>query len=84
MFHLSRFRRYAARPESARSCRSKAKVTVVRADLPVNKFLDCALPSKVDFIVTNDKHLANLQKFGNTRILRAVEFVSIMKTKHVD
>lgn len=39
-----------------------------------DKFLSCALSSKVDSLVSGDKHLLNLKTYRSIRILSAKEF----------
>jgi hypothetical protein len=43
-----------------------------------NKFIDCAIHAQADIILSGDKHLLKLGKFGPIRILSPVQF----KTKY--
>lgn len=43
-------------------------------DADDDKFLSCALSSKVDRLVSGDKHLLNLKTYSSIRILSAKEF----------
>ena len=54
---------------------SSVKITTVREDPDDNKILECAKAGKVDFIISNDKHLLKLKKFENIPIVTPDEFV---------
>ena len=45
------------------------KLTVVNEDTEDNKILECALAAGAEIIVSGDKHLLDLRKYGKTRIL---------------
>ena len=45
------------------------KLTVVNEDTEDNKILQCALAAGAEIIVSGDKHLLDLRKYGKTRIL---------------
>ena len=38
----------------------KVKVDVIKEDLSYNKFLECAISGKADYLISGDKHLLNL------------------------
>ena len=50
------------------------KLTVVNEDTEDNKILECALAAGAEIIVSGDKHLLDLRKYGKTRILTHREF----------
>ena len=50
------------------------KLTVVNEDTEDNKILECALAAGAEIIVSGDKHLLDLRKYGKTRILTPREF----------
>lgn len=52
-------------------------LTVVTDD-PDNRILECALKAAADFIVTGDKHLLKLRKYGNLEIIRLSNLLSIL------
>jgi putative PIN family toxin of toxin-antitoxin system len=52
---------------------------VVREDPADNRVLECALAGKAAYIVSGDKHLLQLQKFGRARILRAKELLRVLE-----
>ncbi|HLG24754.1 MAG TPA: putative toxin-antitoxin system toxin component, PIN family [Candidatus Nanoarchaeia archaeon] len=43
-----------------------------------NMVLDCAYEGKVDYMVTNDKHLLKLENFKGIRIVTPAEFLSLI------
>ncbi|HLC19766.1 MAG TPA: putative toxin-antitoxin system toxin component, PIN family [Candidatus Nanoarchaeia archaeon] len=51
------------------------KFFAVKDDPDNNKILECAVAGRVDFIVSNDKHLLKLQKFENISIVSPDDFV---------
>ncbi|NOY38809.1 MAG: putative toxin-antitoxin system toxin component, PIN family [Nitrospirae bacterium] len=52
----------------------KNRITVL-IDEPDNRILECAEHSKADFLVTGDRHLLDLKKYGQTRIIKLAEFL---------
>jgi len=50
------------------------KLTVVNEDTEDNKILECALAAGAEIIVSGDKHLLDLRKYGKTSILTPIEF----------
>ena len=55
--------------------RPKFKLSVVKEDVDDNKILDCALQAKVNFVVSEDRHLLKLKKFKNIKIVTPREFL---------
>lgn len=51
------------------------KVSAVQDDPDDNKFIECAIESRADYIVSGDAHLLNLKEFEGIKILRASEFL---------
>lgn len=56
------------------------KIKAIREDPSDNKFLECAIESYADYIVTGDKHLKKLNKFEGIEIVSAREFLDILKS----
>ncbi|MBI4130649.1 putative toxin-antitoxin system toxin component, PIN family [Candidatus Roizmanbacteria bacterium] len=56
----------------------KLPLTVIRQDPTDNKILECARDAKVDYIITGDKHLLQLKRFGGIEIVRPGEFLKKM------
>lgn len=50
------------------------KLNVIHNDPSDNKFLECALAGKADFILSGDQHLLHLKKFKGIPILKTSEF----------
>lgn len=53
------------------------KYRVVRDDPDDDKFIDCAVQCKADYIVSGDRHLLSLGEYSGTKILKASDFLSI-------
>jgi len=49
-------------------------LSIIKDDLDDNKVLECAKAGKVDFIVSNDKHLLKLKNFEKIKIVSPKEF----------
>ncbi len=49
-------------------------VNLVKDDPDDNKYLDCALASNADYILSNDKHLLQFHTFRKTLIIRPAQF----------
>lgn len=45
------------------------RVDIIRADPPDNMFLECALEARADYIVSGDRHLTRVRRFGGIEIL---------------
>ncbi len=56
------------------------KIEVIREDPSDNKFLECAIESYADYIVTGDEHLKKLNKFEGIEIVSARKFLDILKS----
>jgi uncharacterized protein len=44
-------------------------------DEPDNRILECAAEGKADLIVSGDRHLLNLKKYGEIPIIRTADFM---------
>jgi len=56
----------------------KLEENIVKSDPEDNKILACAVSCDADYIVTGDKHLLELKKYENVKIVTAKEFVDIV------
>ncbi len=56
----------------------KTKFFTVKEDPSDNMFLDLAFHVNADFIVSRDKHLLKLKKFGETKIVSPREFLAFI------
>ena len=59
----------------------KAEVHVVEEDPSDNHVLACAKEAAAQFIVSGDRHLLTLGRYGNARILGASAFLQIQKAR---
>lgn len=59
----------------------KSSVSVVDEDPSDNKFLECVLASEADYVVSGDRHLVKLKKYGKTRVVTVGEFIKVLRTK---
>ncbi len=51
------------------------KIFMVKEDPEDNKFLECALEGKADYLITSDWHLLELGKFAQTKICKPTQFL---------
>lgn len=51
------------------------KLSIIEKDPEDNKFIECALESGADFIISGDKHLLELEKFQKIKILTPTDFL---------
>jgi len=51
------------------------KVNIIKDDPKDNKVLECAITAEVDFIITGDHHLLNLNNFKGVKILTPKSFL---------
>ncbi len=54
------------------------KIKAIKDDPSDNKFLECAVESQADYIVSGDKHLKRLNKFEGIEIINARKFLDIL------
>jgi len=54
------------------------KIEAVKEDPSDNKFLECAIESGADYIVSGDRHLKGLKEFRGIKIVNAREFLGIL------
>lgn len=47
---------------------------IIKEDLSDDKFIECAVNAKVNYIVLGDKHLLKLKKYKNIKIIKTSEF----------
>ena len=57
------------------------EVTVITEDPTDNRILECAQAAKSEYLVTRDKHLLKLDRFGPTKILLAAEFLETIRAR---
>jgi putative PIN family toxin of toxin-antitoxin system len=57
----------------------KRRLRVISEDPADDRVLECTLAGKAAYIVSGDKHLLQLKKFGRAKIVRAKELLSVLK-----
>lgn len=55
------------------------KFDIIKEDPDDNKFLECAVDGKVDYIISGDDHLLKLKEFKGIKIMTPAEFVKLMQ-----
>jgi putative PIN family toxin of toxin-antitoxin system len=53
------------------------RIQAVLNDPDDDKFIECAVVCKADFIVSGDKHLLDMKEYQGIKILRAAEFLKV-------
>ena len=56
-----------------------SRVTVVSDDPTDNKIIECAIDGKVDYLITQDRHLLKIKKYQSIIIITPEEFLKIVK-----
>ena len=54
------------------------KIEAIKEDPSDNKFLECAIEVRADYIVSGDNHLKGLKEFQGIKIVSAREFLGIL------
>jgi putative PIN family toxin of toxin-antitoxin system len=54
------------------------KIEAIKEDPSDNKFLECAIEVRADYIVSGDNHLKGLKEFQGIKIVSAKEFLGIL------
>lgn len=57
----------------------KTKLNVIREDSSDNKFLECAVDSDADYLVSGDEHLLRIEHYQRTHILSVRQFLKLLK-----
>jgi len=61
---------------NSRLVEPKEKLDIVKDDPNDNIILECANEGKVDFLITNDKHLLKIKEFEGIKIVTPEEFLN--------
>jgi putative PIN family toxin of toxin-antitoxin system len=56
----------------------ETKLKVVQEDPSDNKFLECAVESGADYIVSGDEHLLRIKQYQKTQIVSVRQFIRIL------
>lgn len=57
----------------------RIKLDVINDDPADNKFVECAVAGKADYIVSGDRHLLNLQEYEGIKIVKVAEMAKMLK-----
>lgn len=57
-------------------------VDAIRDDPSDNKFLECAMEGKADYIVSGDRHLLDLEEYTGIEIVSARELLKILSKEN--
>lgn len=55
----------------------KKRLNIVKIDKTDNKIIEAAVEGEVDYIITGDKHLLQIGKYQDIKIISPVKFLSI-------
>lgn len=58
------------------------RISAVTEDLDDNKFLECSIAAKAEYIISGDPHLIKLKKFRTVEIVDVNEFLNIISKKN--
>jgi len=53
----------------------KTKINFVKEDPDDNKVLECAVDGNAEYIITGDRHLLKIKKYGNIKITNPSSFL---------
>ena len=67
--------------ESAEMVVAEERVHAIKEDPSDNMFLECAGGGKADYIITSDRHLLALKRFGETEILTPTRFLKLVEPR---
>ena len=67
-------------PQKTLLVEPKSRTRIIKEDPADNKFLDCAVEGKADYIISGDKHLLKLVKFKNINIITPSTFINKLKS----
>ena len=53
------------------------QLRVVQDDPDDNKFIECAVECRANYIISGDRHLLNLKEYEGIKIIKSVEFLKV-------
>ncbi|HLG28776.1 MAG TPA: putative toxin-antitoxin system toxin component, PIN family, partial [Candidatus Brocadiales bacterium] len=59
--------------------KENAKVDIIKADKSDNHFIEAAMDSGCNIIITGDEHLLEIKEFKNITILKPKEFLEVYR-----
>jgi putative PIN family toxin of toxin-antitoxin system len=57
------------------------EIDAIKSDSSDNKFLEAAIAGQVDFIVSGDRHLLDLEEFRSIPVITAREFIGLLENQ---
>lgn len=57
----------------------KTKLNIIKDDPDDDKILECAKAGKVNYIISNDRHLLNLKEYDGIKVLKPEDFLKLLK-----
>lgn len=54
------------------------EISIIKDDPDDNKFLECAIENRSNYIVSGDKHLLNLREYEGIKILTPKKFLEVL------
>src|SRR3989344_2043204 len=60
----------------------KSKLDIIKEDPDDNKILECAVEGKVDYIISQDKHLLDIKEYKEIKIITPKDF--LIKNKIIE
>lgn len=58
------------------------RVKVVLEHPADDKFIECALEAKADYVVSGDKHLLKVGNYGKIQVVSVPKFLGVLEAKH--
>jgi putative PIN family toxin of toxin-antitoxin system len=65
--------------KTAKFVEAKTKVTLIKEHPADDKFLECALAARADYLVSGDKHLLKVGSYKKTKILTVNDFLTLIE-----
>ena len=56
----------------------------MKEDPTDNKFIECAVEAKANYIVSGDRHLLKIKKYEGIKIIKTTEILEILETNQED
>lgn len=58
------------------------RLRIIKEDPDDDMFIECAVAARADYIISGDKHLLNLLRYDNIKIVNAADFINIAAGKN--
>ncbi len=80
--HISQHHLMQAVLHIAKLVEARSEIQVVREDQEDDKFIECSVDGKADFIVSGDDHLLKIGSYEKTRIVSVRQMLDIIEKEH--